>query len=811
MSMNNQSHLLSPVSDIPAEQCVLSTSQTPKSDEQSTVFVITSQLQLPPHTQSTAANTVHSSTNIHNDDVNMSGTTDDQDEPVGSDTNSAQDRMSESDHVIVNKVLPRLTHEITTYDLQGILALNTNMFSFVHPDFSTLAGRVFADRIHRSTMKTFSKWVKACATERPGLLRPDFVANVLCNAQQLDAAIMHARDFDYYFYSLQTLYKYYLLRDGARVIERPQFLYMRIAISLHGSNLDRVLDAYQLLSSRLYSPSTAILYNAGTGTQHFASSFVAHPPREVTTVMLDHILQDLTSMWKMDAAVGLPLAYVPSRDTTFRECSSGPIPMLDVIDAYAKFTCANRWRNAAVATTYLPIWHADIQAYIQSSTRSTPSTPGLRNVFPALLLPNLFMERLRDDGQWSLFDPVDVPLLFEVSCEDFDVSYHAYETAGVAVLQLRANELWTMLSSVLPSGSLPLLLFSDNINARSNEDHLGSIHGSSLCAEVAQHATPGTPAICYMVTVSLPRFIVDGAVDFQHLHRVTRQLVFNTDKSIDAADYPSHSLELAAKNTRALGIGVQGLADVFMLLGLPFTSPRARQLNIDIFETIYHAALDASCRMAEDLGPYPSWDDSPASHGILQVDMWEHTPSNRHDFQSLRVRIARHGLRNSVLTALSPAAATSKLLGDFEGFEPYARHVTASLLFLDLTLTIPFIKHHYCSPDRLRFLPALSIQSCPSIPDDLKEIYKMAWDIDPIDLIDMAVDRAPFIDQSQSLTFCLRNPSSGLLKRLMIHAWSSGLKTGIYCLRTLHPNPSATATGNDMQFVVRSHPIEYYT
>ncbi|PIL26481.1 hypothetical protein GSI_12239 [Ganoderma sinense ZZ0214-1] len=702
---------------------------------------------------------------------------------------------------IVSRVIRGVQPSASTFDLQGLLALISNSFTFVHPDYGILAGRLFAHRIHKATMKSFSAWVSTYGNGDRRIVHPDVVAAVSAHGDKLDQAIVHARDCESYFYSLQTMYKFYLLRFDGEVVERPQFMYMRVAVAIHGTDLARVLETYELLSTGAYSPATPILYNASTIHPNLASCFICQPWSGSTVPVLGGLVHDVAEMWSVDGGVGVNLGSFVAEASSPGYQSSGPVPILRVLDAYASLVSSNRWRRSSSVTAYLPIWHSDVLAFAVASTQRSSIPSGLKRVFPAMWIPDVFFQRLQRGTMWSLFDPDSVPTLFTAFGDEFMATYEEYEASGIASRRVDIAALWAAIVDSERETGTPFLLMQDNINRRNNEAHLGVVRSSNLCTEIVQYSAPDRPAVCTLASVSLPHFVChDGRFDFAGLHRIAKLVVSNTDRCIDISTYPNDSIAESVKLTRALGVGVQGLADALMLMRIPFNSPEGRKFNIDVFETLYHASLESSCDIAEAHGPYLLWAGSPASQGVLQVDMWNHTPSARYDFDSLRARIRRFGLRNSVLTALMPTASTSKLLGNFESFEPYS---STALVFRTSSGDFPLISPHLVRELQSRGLwddatrqqlleNHSSIQGCSRIPDDIKAVYKTIWDIDPTDIIDMAVDRSPFIDQSQSLTLSVRNPTPEVLKRLMIRAWRKGLKTGLYYLRTLHPTFSSS-------------------
>ncbi|TFK81335.1 ribonucleoside diphosphate reductase large subunit, rr1, partial [Polyporus arcularius HHB13444] len=674
-----------------------------------------------------------------------------------------------------------------------------------HPHFSVLAGRIFVASLHKSIDKTFSTWVAQHSSGidvprvwRPLPFRPDFVELVGRLGTALDDVIVHSRDFSFTYSSIRALAHTYLLRSAGVVIERPQYMYMRVALVAHADNLDLVLETYEALSNRRFTPASPVLFNAGTRTSHYASCFLYMPDASTPSTRLRSV-GDLDSLWLADGGIGLSLGDIPAK----RYLSIAPPPypqpgigpLLRVYDAHAEYTGVHRHKRPSAATIHLPIWHADVRGFIVSRTNQAHRR--LKNLYPGLWIPDVFMHRLQLHGKWSLFDPRDVPLLQTSFGDDFTRAYEEYERTVAPLDHIGARDLWNIICRAQQESGTPFIMYQDNINAKNNHKHLGVIRTSNLCTEIVQFSSPSHTAVCTLASIAVARFVrPDRTYDFDALHTTARLAVLTTNAFLDRSSYPNEICAQSVADTRAIGIGVQGLADAFMASDLSFHSNGARQLNREIFEAIYHAAYDTSCSLAEQHGPYPLYAKSPAAHGTLQHDMWDDVVlSGRYDFDSLRRRILQHGLRNSMLTTQMPTASTAKLLGNFDSIEPYTSNIiTHRVLSGDYTEVCPWLVSALTSRGlwtediRVAILRRHgSIRDIPDIPLHLKDMFMTAWEIDPKIVIDMAADRGPFIDQAQSMSLTVAVPTSAILLDLQMHAWRRGLKTGLYYLRAQAP------------------------
>ncbi|RDX47464.1 alpha subunit of ribonucleoside-diphosphate reductase [Lentinus brumalis] len=694
---------------------------------------------------------------------------------------------------LVDDIATSLTGHVSAHELQIHTAAAVAASCTKHPHFSKLAGRIFVAALHKTTEKTFSTWVDNHADGPDSPFCATFLDLVKFHGTDIDNAVVHARDFDFAYSSIRTLNHTYLLRVDGVVVERPQYLYMRVALIAHGKDLQRVLETYEALSCHRFTPASPVLFNAGTRSSNYASCFLYMPDASNPSTQL-RSASDLDNLWLADGGIGLSLSEIPAKRTHPRP-QPGIQPLLRVYDAHAEYTGVHRHKRPSAATVHLPIWHADVRSFVVSRTNQAPRR--LRHLYPSLWVPDVFMQRLQLHDKWSLFDPRDVPLLQTSFGDDFTRAYEEYERTVTPLERIGARDLWNVVCRAQQESGTPFLMYQDSVNAKNNQQHLGVVRTSNLCTEIVQFSSSTHTAVCTLASIAVARFVQsDRTYDFAELHSTVRLAVLTTNALLDQGTYPDSVCAKSVADTRAIGIGVQGLADTFMASELPFHSNGARQLNREIFETIYHAAYETSCELAAEHGAYPLYSGSPAAQGTLQHDMWNDVVlSGRYDFDVLRANIRVHGLRNSMLTAQMPTASTAKLLGNFDGTEPYTSNiVTHRVLSGDYTEICPWLvsaltlRGLWTEDIRVAVLRRHgSVQDIPSIPLHLKELFMTAWELDPKVVIDMAADRGPFIDQTQSMSLAVAAPTPALLLDLQMHAWKRGLKTGLYYLRTQAP------------------------
>lgn len=726
------------------------------------------------------------------------------------------------DPVLVSqKVCAGVYKGVTTSQLDELAAETAAAMTANHPDYALLAARIVVSNLHKNTKKSFSETIKIMynhVDERSGqrapLIADDVYDIIIKNATHLDSEIIYDRDFDYDFFGFKTLERSYLLKVQGKVVERPQHMLMRVAIGIHKDDIDSALRTYHMMSQGWFTHASPTLFNSGTPRPQLSSCFLVCMKDDSIEGIYD-TLKECAVISKSAGGIGVSIHNIRAINSYIRGTngvSNGIVPMLRVFNDTARYVDQGGGKRKGAFAVYLEPWHADVFEFLDMRKNHGKEEQRARDLFYALWVPDLFMKRVQDYGQWSLFCPNEAPGLADCWGEDFEKLYTKYETEGKAKRVVPAQNLWfEILKSQIETGT-PYMLFKDTCNRKSNQQNLGTIKSSNLCTEILEYTSPTETAVCNLASIALPRFVrekdapigsqssklvgsrgfLNRYFDFEKLAEVTAVVTSNLNRVIDINYYPVNTAKVSNLRHRPVGIGVQGLADTFILLGLPFESPEAQQLNKDIFETIYYHALKASCILAERQGPYETYHGSPVSKGILQPDMWDVIPSDRWNWAALREMISKNGVRNSLLVAPMPTASTSQILGNNECFEPYTSNIYSRRvlsgefvvvnkhLLHDLTemgLWSPTLKNQIIYENG-------SVMNISTIPDDLKAIYKTVWEIKQRTLVDMAVDRGCYIDQSQSLNIHMDQPNFGKLTSLHFYAWSKGLKTGMYYLRS---------------------------
>ncbi|KAI3518925.1 hypothetical protein L1887_07824 [Cichorium endivia] len=726
------------------------------------------------------------------------------------------------DPVLVSqKVCAGVYKGVTTSQLDELAAETAAGMTANHPDYASLAARIAVSNLHKNTKKSFSETIKDMynyVNERSGqkasLVADDVYEIIMQHAARLDSEIIYDRDFDYDYFGFKTLERSYLLKIHGKVVERPQHMLMRVSVGIHKNDIDSVINTYHLMSQRWFTHASPTLFNAGTPRPQLSSCFLICMKDDSIEAIYD-TLKECAVISKSAGGIGVSVHNIRATGSYIRGTngtSNGIVPMLRVFNDTARYVDQGGGKRKGAFAVYLEPWHADISEFLDLKKNHGKEEQRARDLFYALWIPDLFMERVKSNGVWSLFCPNEAPGLSDCWGQDFEKLYTQYEKLGKAKKVVQAQNLWfEILTSQTETGT-PYMLFKDTCNRKSNQQNLGTIKSSNLCTEIIEYTSPTETAVCNLASIALPRYVREKGVpaesqpsklvgsrgsinryfDFDKLAEVTSTVTINLNKIIDVNYYPVETAKRSNLRHRPIGIGVQGLADTFILLGMPFDSPEAQQLNKDIFETIYYHALKASSELAEKEGTYETYVGSPVSQGILQPDMWGVTPSDLWDWKALREMISRNGIRNSLLVAPMPTASTSQILGNNECFEPYTSNIYSRRvlsgefvvvnkhLLHDLTemgIWSPAIKNQIIYEDG-------SVQKIMEIPDDLKAIYKTVWEIKQRTLVDMAVDRGCYIDQSQSLNIHMDQPNFGKLTSLHFHAWSKGLKTGMYYLRS---------------------------
>ncbi|XP_047078410.1 ribonucleoside-diphosphate reductase large subunit-like [Lolium rigidum] len=723
--------------------------------------------------------------------------------------------------LVAQKVCAGVYKGVTTSQLDELAAETAAALTASHPDYASLAARIAVSNLHKNTMKSFSETVKVMYThvnERSGLMSPliadDVYEIIMKNATRLDSEIIYDRDFDYDYFGFKTLERSYLLKVGGKVVERPQHMLMRVSVGIHKDDIDSAVKTYHMMSQRWFTHASPTLFNAGTPRPQLSSCFLICMKDDSIEGIYD-TLSECASISKSAGGIGVSIHNVRATGSYIRGTngtSNGIVPMLRVFNDTARYVDQGGGKRKGAFAIYLEPWHADIFEFLDLRKNHGKEENRARDLFYALWIPDLFMERVQSNEQWSLFCPSEAPGLADCWGDEFNNLYKKYEREGKAKKIVSAQSLWfDILKAQIETGT-PYMLYKDSCNRKSNQQNLGTIKSSNLCTEIIEFTSPTETAVCNLASIALPRFVRENGVpieshpaklvgssgsknryfDFDKLAEITSLVTWNLNKIIDINYYPVETARRSNMRHRPIGIGVQGLADTFILLGMPFDSPEAQQLNKDIFETIYYHSLKASAEIAANEGPYETYVGSPTSKGILQPDMWNVVPSDRWDWPAVRGMISKVGLRNSLLVAPMPTASTSQILGNNECFEPYTSNIYSRRvlsgefvvvnkhLLHDLTemgVWSPVLKNNIIYQDG-------SVQKITEIPDDLKAIYKTVWEIKQKTVVDMAVDRGCYIDQSQSLNIHMDQASSGKLTSLHFHAWSKGLKTGMYYLRT---------------------------
>lgn len=702
---------------------------------------------------------------------------------------------------VSKKVIVGLYDGVTTVELDNLAAETAATMATIHPDYALLAARIAVSNLHKETDKSFSKVINALyhyidpkTGDRAGLISDEIQQLVQQNKERLDAAIIYDRDFEFDYFGFKTLERSYLLRMNGKVVERPQHLFMRVAVGVHGNDIDAAIETYNLMSERWFIHATPTLFNAGTPKPQLSSCFLLSMTEDSINGIFE-TLQRCALISQSAGGIGLSIHNVRATGSYIKGTggtSNGIIPMLRVFNDAARYVDQGGGKRKGAFAVYLEPWHADIFEFLDLKKNHGKEELRARDLFYALWIADLFMERVKSDSDWSLFCPNECPGLFDVYGDKFEALYHQYEQEGRARKTVKARDLWTaILESQVETGT-PYILYKDAANKKSNQQNLGTIRSSNLCTEIIEYTAPDEVAVCNLASLALPKYVVNGQFDFDKLVEITRVVTRNLNKVIDINYYPIPEARNSNMRHRPIGLGVQGLADAFILCGMPFDSEEARQLNKDIFEAIYFAAVTESCDLAEQLGAYETFQGSPMSKGLFQFDLWDVTPSGRWDWASLRERVKKHGLRNSLLVAPMPTASTSQILGNNECFEPYTsnlytrRTLAGEHIVVNKHLMRDLVRLGLWDEEMREAIMAAngSIQGIEVIPQNVRDIYKTAYEISQKVIIDMSADRGAFICQSQSLNVFMEAPTFAKLSSMHFYAWQKGLKTGMYYLRS---------------------------
>jgi ribonucleoside-diphosphate reductase alpha chain len=719
---------------------------------------------------------------------------------------------------IAKKVIHGLYDGITSVELDVLAAETAAALTPTHPDYSILAARISITSLHKVTPKSFSQVIEnlySYVDPKTGLKAPmiadDVYEIVMNNAKDIDSQIIYDRDSEYDYFGFKTLEKSYLLKIDGKPAERPQHMLMRVAIGIHKNDLVSAYKTYDLMSQGFFTHATPTLFNSGTRRPQLSSCFLLSM-HDDSIQGIYKTLSDVAQISKNAGGIGLHIhnvrgtgAYIKGTNGT----SNGVIPMLKVFNETARYVDQGGGRRKGSFAIYLEPWHCDIEDFLNLRKNHGKEEMRARDLFLALWIPDLFMERIKEGGDWSLFSPDEAPGLADVYGEDFKKLYLKYESQNKSRKTIKAQDLWYKIIEAQIETGVPYMLYKDAANIKSNQKNLGTIKSSNLCTEIIEYSDSKETAVCNLASIALPKFIIPGKkpkYDLNALKDIAYTATFNLNRVIDVNYYPTKETKTSNLKHRPIGIGVQGLADTFAMLKLPFDSEEAKQLDREIFEAIYFGAMTASVDLAETEGAYESFKGSPLSEGIFQFDLWGQQPSNRWDWESLRERVKKTGARNSLLLAPMPTASTSQILGNNECFEPFTSNI-----YIRKTLSgeFPVVNKHLVKDlvkiglwsEKLRdkiIINNGSIQDIPEIPDDLKGIYKTAWEMSQKIIIDHAAERAPFICQSQSMNLFVQDANFAKLSSAHFYSWSKGLKTGSYYIRTKAATTAIKGLGIDM-------------
>jgi ribonucleoside-diphosphate reductase alpha chain len=705
---------------------------------------------------------------------------------------------------VAMRVIEGLYDGVSTSELDNLAAETAASMTIAHPDYAQLAARIAISNLHSNTKKSFSETMKDMynyVNPRNGqdapLIADDVYKVIQENAAFLDSHIIYTRDFNYDYFGFKTLERSYLLKINGKIVERPQHMLMRVSVGIHLDDLKSVIETYDLMSKKFFTHATPTLFNAGTPKPQMSSCFLLAMQDDSIDGIYD-TLKQTAKISQSAGGIGLSIHNVRATGSYIRGTngtSNGIVPMLRVFNDTARYVDQGGGKRKGSFAIYIETWHADIFDFLDLKKNTGKEEMRARDLFFAMWTSDLFMKRVQEDSTWTLMCPNECPGLYDVYGDEFEALYTDYEFRGKGRKTIRARELWEkILESQIETGT-PYMLYKDAANRKSNHKNLGTIRSSNLCTEIMEFTSKDEIAVCNLASISLPMFIENGQFDHQALYNVTKRVTRNLNKVIDRNYYPVKEAENSNMRHRPVGLGVQGLADAFIMLRMPFTSDEAKKLNQEIFETLYFAAVTASMEMAKEEGPYSTFKGSPMSQGEFQYNMWgmkDEELSGRWDWASLRKEVVEHGVRNSLLVAPMPTASTSQILGNNEAFEPYTSNIytrrvlSGEFIVVNKHLLEDLVKLGLWNEELKQEIMRHngSVQNINIIPQDLKDLYKTVWEMSMKDIIDMSRQRGYFIDQSQSLNLFMQDANYSKLTSMHFYAWQSGLKTGMYYLRT---------------------------
>lgn len=697
------------------------------------------------------------------------------------------------------KVVNGLYDGVTTNELDNLAAETAAAMVTKHPDYSILASRIAVTNLHKNTSDSFSKtakklyeYVNPKTGEHSPLIAEDVYRIIQKYSEQLNSAIDYNKDFNFDYFGFKTLDKSYLWKLGDKVIERPQHMYMRVAVGIHKEDIESAIKTYNLMSEGYMTHATPTLFNAGSPRPQMSSCFLLHMEDSITDIY--KTLGKCAEISKHAGGIGLNVTQIRSNGAYIKGTngiSDGIIPMLKVFNETARYVNQSGKRKGSIAI-YIEPWHPDIFEFLNLRKNHGKEEMRARDLFLALWINDLFMERVEKDENWTLFDPSECPGLQDAYGEKFRKLYTEYELKNKAKKVVKARNLWeAILDSQIETGT-PYMSYKDSINEKSNQKNLGTIKSSNLCNEIVEYTDSEEIAVCNLASIALPKFITNGEFNFDKLYEVVYQTVLNLNRVIDNNYYPVPETKNSNFKHRPIAIGIQGLADLFAILKYPFESEKARKLNREIFETMYYSSLCASRDLAKIEGPYQTFNGSPLSEGKFQFDLWGELPLGRYNWEELRESIKEHGVRNSLLLAMMPTASTSQILGFNECFEPFTsniytrRTLSGEFIIVNKYLIKDLLELNLWNEDMRNKLIASngSVQNIAEIPADIKELYKTVWEIKQRNIIDMAADRGIYVDQTQSMNIFMEMPNKAKLSSMHFYGWKKGLKTGMYYLRT---------------------------
>jgi ribonucleoside-diphosphate reductase alpha subunit len=707
-----------------------------------------------------------------------------------------------SPEAVAMKVIEGIYDGVSTSDLDNLAAEVAAAKTIDHPDYALLASRIAVSNLHKETKKTFSEviddlhhYIDPKTNQNASLVADDVYAIIQENKEAFDSSIIYDRDFRYDYFGFKTLSRSYLMRLNGKIAERPQQMLMRVAIGIHKHDVASAIKTYNLMSEGWFTHATPTLFNAGTPKPQMSSCFLLTMKSDSIEGIYD-TLKSCAQISQSAGGIGLALhdiratgSYIKGTNGT----SNGIVPMLRVFNDTARYVDQGGGKRKGSFAMYIEPWHADVFDFLDLKKNHGKEEQRARDLFYALWIPDLFMQRVKENGDWTLMCPHECPGLSDTHSAEFEALYTKYEKEGKGRKTIKAQDLWfKILESQIETGT-PYMLYKDAANAKSNQQNLGTIKSSNLCTEIIEYTAPDEIAVCNLASLALPKYVTeDGKFDHDKLFEVTYQATLNLNRIIDENFYPVEEARNSNLRHRPIGLGVQGLADAFIMMGLPFESEEARALNREVFETIYFASMSASKDLAKVEGPYETIKGSPVSKGIFQFDMWGVTPTDRWEWDILKEEVKKHGVRNSLLLAPMPTASTAQILGNNECFEPYTSNIytrrvlSGEFIIVNKHLLKDLVREGLWNKDmRQKIMTANgSVQNINEVPQRLKDLYKTAWEISQKAIIDQAADRGAYICQSQSLNIFMENANFGKLTSMHFYGWEKGLKTGMYYLRT---------------------------